>query len=68
MRKLLSKSTVEYVQAPDELIVASIVDDVDDPGLASSRLRGPCKVASVQPGGNTIGFKSFKYWVKKLAL
>merc|ERR1719382_1329360 len=29
--------------------VASIVDDVDDPGLASSCLRGPGKVASVQP-------------------
>ena len=34
---------------PDKLVVASIVDDVDDPGLASGRLRGPCKVASVQP-------------------
>ena len=49
MGKWFSKS-MEYVQAPDELIVASIVDDVDDPGLASSRLGGPCKVASVQPG------------------
>ena len=48
MGKWFSKS-MEYVQAPDELIVASIVDDVDDPGLASGRLRGPCKVASVQP-------------------
>ena len=40
----------KHVQAPDKLVVASIVDDVDDPGLASSCLRGPGKVASVQPG------------------
>ena len=40
----------KFVQAPDKLVVASIVDDIDDPGLASSSLRGPCKVASVEPG------------------
>jgi len=34
---------------PDKLVVASIVNDIDDPGLASSRLRSPCKVASVEP-------------------
>merc|ERR1719414_134847 len=34
---------------PDKLVVASIVDNIDDPGLASSSLRGPCKVASVEP-------------------
>ena len=33
----------------DQLVVGGVVDDVDDPGLASGRLRGPCKVASVQP-------------------
>ena len=54
---------VRFVQAPDELIVASIVDNVDDPGLASSRLGGPCKVASVQPG-HKIGYIVSKYWVK----
>merc|ERR1719175_353877 len=36
---------------PDKLIVAGIVDNVDDPGLAGSRLRGPCKVSSVEPEG-----------------
>ena len=35
---------------PHQLIVAGVVDNIDDPGLASSRLRGPCEVASVQPG------------------
>ena len=34
---------------PHQLIVAGVVDNIDDPGLASSRLRGPSKVASVQP-------------------
>ena len=68
----------EVVQSPDELIVASIVDDVDDPGLASSRLGGPCKVASVQPGkkignivsgiGGKIGILKFPELDKRLAL
>ena len=34
---------------PDQLIVASVVDNVDDPGLAGSGLGGPGKVASVEP-------------------
>ena len=36
---------------PDQLVVASVVDNVDDPGLAGSGLRGPGKVASVEPEG-----------------
>ena len=34
---------------PDQLVVASVVDNVDDPGLAGSGLGGPGKVASVEP-------------------
>ena len=34
---------------PDQLIVASVVDNVDDPGLAGSGLGGPGEVASVEP-------------------
>ena len=34
---------------PDQLVVASVVDNVDDPGLAGSGLGGPGEVASVEP-------------------
>ena len=34
---------------PDQLVVASVVDNVDDPGLAGSGLGRPGEVASVEP-------------------
>merc|ERR1719270_170364 len=34
---------------PDQLVVASVVHNVDDPGLAGSGLGGPGEVASVEP-------------------
>ena len=62
---MILELALEYVQAPDELIIASIVDYVNDPGLASSRLGGPCKVASVQPVQKIVinNDYSFKTWL-----
>ena len=34
---------------PHQLIVAGVVDNIDDPGLAGSGLGGPGEVASVEP-------------------
>ena len=36
---------------PDQLVVAGVVDHVNDPGLPGGGLGGPGEVARVQPGG-----------------
>ena len=35
---------------PDQLVVTGVVDNIDDPGLASGSLGSPREVTGVQPG------------------
>lgn len=44
----------------DQLVVASIVDDVDDPRLAGNGLRAPGKVALIKPEGTVLLVTTYK--------